>query len=534
MLRKRSLVLFSCYAALAWCQKPVIFPGGVVNAASYGTTSYSWLPVGPGVNSGSIATIFGSNLAVSTRTAEAIPLPTMLAGTSVNVYGCIAPLFYVSPSQINFQIPERPGEGTCVSPGPPGVVVSTALGASDPYAIETMGAPGIFTRDASGCGQGAVLNVHADGSVSANSPRNGVSPGEFISVYGTGLGGPYVPYPPPDGMLTPMSPLIRSSNGGYLVLDFVSYPITNLYTDIWAGLAPGLIAVDQYNYRVPDAVREGCAVPLQASSYNGVSQPVTVSIRRGGGPCVDPPSAGYGQITWEKTVVIQPPSSSSETSDTLTVSLQSSPGKPLPAPGGNPQGWIGPSCPVPGYRSLDAGAVTIQGPGLGSVLAPLAPLQEGQVSGLSIYRAALPAGAIQPGPFSVRAGGGADVGAFQSGVNIGSEIHITTALAGRVIHITGPDVMIAWTGGDSGELVTAWFVMHYGYADSSSYSTSAPASAGTLSFTPRVSNREGAAELIVQVTPAAPQALSVPGLSLGGQHLWKYTYRYQGISLIYP
>jgi hypothetical protein len=161
------------------------------------------------------------------------------------------------------------------------------------------------------------------------------------------------------------------------------------------------------------------------------------------------------------------------------------------------------------------------------------PLQEGQVSGLSIYHAALPVGAIQPGPFSVRASGGADVGAFQSGVNIGSEIHITTALAGRVVHITGPSLTIAWTGGDPGELVTARFVYHYGYVDSRTYGQSAPASAGTLSMSPMF-REEPVAELVVEVTPATPQALSVPGLSLGGQHLWKYTYHYQGISLTYP
>lgn len=517
MLRKRFLVLFSWCAALAWCQKPVIFSGGVVNAASYAQD----------MTKNSIGTIFGANLAASTQTAAAIPLPTTLAGTSV--IGCNAlHLFYVSPGQINFQWPKD----SCPSP-PAGIVVSTAAGTSDPYVFPSSpgNAPGLFTRDASGCGQGAALNVHADGSVSVNSPQNGVSPGEFISVYGTGLGG----YSgTPDGTPTPMSPLIWSSNGPGIMLDFIGYPITNLYTDLWAGLAPGLIAVDQYNYRVPEAVREGCAVPLQATSYTGISQPVTISIRSGGGPCVDPPSAGYGQITWEKTVVIQPPYSSSETSDTLTVSLQASPGKRLPASDVIRATWFGPSCPVPGYRSLDAGAVTIQGPGFGSAQAPLAPLQEGQVSGLSIYRAALPAGAIQPGPFSVRASGGADVGAFQSGVNIGSDIHITTALAGRVLHIMGSDLTIAWTGGDPDEVVTARFVEHFGYQDYWSDGQSAPASAGTLSMSPAISNREGAAELIVEVTPAAPQALSVPGLSLGGQHLWKYAYRYQGLSLTYP
>ena len=97
----------------------------------------------------------------------------------------------------------------------------------------------------------------------------------------------------------------------------------------------------------------------------------------------------------------------------------------------------------------------------------------------------------------MRASGGADVGAFQSGVNIGSEIHITTALAGRVVHIAGPSLAIAWTGGDPDELVTAWFVEHFGYEDYWSYGTSAPASAGTLNMSSVF--EEGAAELIVEV-----------------------------------
>ena len=60
-----------------------------------------------------------------------------------------------------------------------------------------------------------------------------------------------------------------------------------------------MVGVDQFNYRIPDTVREGCAVPLQISTSDGISQPVTVSIRNGGGACVDPPPAAYGQIVWE-------------------------------------------------------------------------------------------------------------------------------------------------------------------------------------------------------------------------------------------
>jgi hypothetical protein len=44
------------------------------------------------------------------------------------------------------------------------------------------------------------------------------------------------------------------------------------------------------------------------------------------------------------------------------------------------------------------------------------------VGGLSAYQAALPAGTIQAGNFTVTAKGGPDMGAFQAGVQIGADI----------------------------------------------------------------------------------------------------------------
>jgi uncharacterized protein (TIGR03437 family) len=65
----------------------------------------------------SIGALFGTNLATTTVTAASVPLPTSLDGTSVYVNGVAAPLFFVSPGQINYQIP--PG----VAPGTANVVV---------------------------------------------------------------------------------------------------------------------------------------------------------------------------------------------------------------------------------------------------------------------------------------------------------------------------------------------------------------------------------------------------------------------------
>ena len=307
--------------------------------------------------------------------------------------------------------------------------------------------------DGSGCGQGAVLNVANDGKVSLNSPLNSASPGGWISAFGTGLSG--------------------LSSGGNLQFDLAGLE-TN-WPNSWSGLAPGLVGVDQFNSQIPATVREGCAVPVQVRYVglsDAISQPVTLAIRQGGGPCVDPPAAGYGQITWQKTVTTTAPNVASE-SDTMTVSLQSSPGKQAPpAPVycdySDPQGsncgipssatYFGPSCPVPGYRSLAAGTVTLQGPGLSPAQVPATLFQQGQLGGLSEYQAALPNGAIQAGRYTVAASGGADVGAFQATTQIGADIQIQTALAGANVWADCKPLTINWTGGDPNSWVTARLV----------------------------------------------------------------------------
>src|SRR5580704_13800683 len=60
---------------------------------------------GPRVAPGSLASLFGSGLATAATSASGFPLATSLDGTTVSVAGTLAPLLYVSPAQINFQVP---------------------------------------------------------------------------------------------------------------------------------------------------------------------------------------------------------------------------------------------------------------------------------------------------------------------------------------------------------------------------------------------------------------------------------------------
>ena len=125
------------------CTAPSAGSASVVSAASF---------MGPNVAPNSIATIFGNQLAPAIEQSSAVPLPTTLAGVSVSFTDragttSTAPLFYVSPKQINLQAPAG------LQPGLATVTVSSngATRATGKVQIEIT-APGIFTQNATGEG----------------------------------------------------------------------------------------------------------------------------------------------------------------------------------------------------------------------------------------------------------------------------------------------------------------------------------------------------------------------------------------------
>jgi uncharacterized protein (TIGR03437 family) len=140
--------------------------GGVVNAASF-TSS---------VAAGSLISIFGANLARATAAASQIPLPISLADTSVTVNGIRAPLLYVSPGQINAQVPPQTPAGAAT-------VVVTSSGSPTPAASFQVAsvAPQIFISSAT-----RVLAFNQDESV--NSAANPAAAGSVITVFLTGGG----------------------------------------------------------------------------------------------------------------------------------------------------------------------------------------------------------------------------------------------------------------------------------------------------------------------------------------------------------
>lgn len=203
-------------------------PQGIFNAASFA-------PAGNPVAPGELITAYGAGLAASTVTSG-VPFPPTLGNVTVTVNGTVAPIYYVSPSQMSFLIPFGTKGSTAT------IVVTNNGKASNAVDIPlAVSAPGIFSLPQTGIGAGAVL--HADFSVvNAQSPAKR---GETVLVYLTGLGltSPQVP----DGTAAPSNPL------SVMTAPIAVY-IGNLSTQatvIYKGLAPTLAGLYQLNITIP-------------------------------------------------------------------------------------------------------------------------------------------------------------------------------------------------------------------------------------------------------------------------------------------
>lgn len=158
---------------------PSIGSGGIINGATFQA----------GAAPGAIISIFGQDMATTTAEATTRPLPTEISGTRVLANNVPAPLFFVSPLQINAQVPFEAPAGSTVN-----VAVRVAGQSSPPEPLQIAAtAPGIFTIPAVGTGQGAVLIANTDVIVAATGSIPGrtsrpARPGEFVSIFCGGLG----------------------------------------------------------------------------------------------------------------------------------------------------------------------------------------------------------------------------------------------------------------------------------------------------------------------------------------------------------
>jgi uncharacterized protein (TIGR03437 family) len=172
---------------------PALTIGGVRNAAD-GT---------PLIAPGAWATVYGQHLGdeVKVWAADDIVagvLPTRLGRVSVQVDGQPASIAYVSPEQINIQVPDAlsTGDVTVHVEGPTGIAWTKVNAATV--------APAVFVRNTDGIR--SVVAQHADGTILDNPARTpGATtgtPGETVVLYATGLG-PTKPFSPSGRIVDP-------------------------------------------------------------------------------------------------------------------------------------------------------------------------------------------------------------------------------------------------------------------------------------------------------------------------------------------
>jgi uncharacterized protein (TIGR03437 family) len=224
----------------------------------------------------SIAAAFGANLATTTASVTRLPLPTTLAGTRVIVRDDVgaetnAPLFFVSPSQINYQIPPN------VASGNGAVIVISSDNRTSLGNIQLANvAPGLFAANANGQGPAAAvaLRIKADGTQSFEAvvefdPATGrfvtrpldLGPeGEqvFLVLFGTGF---------------------RLHSGLNAVTARLGGPNGMDAQVTFAGAQPDLPGVDQANARIPRALAGRGEVEVSLTADGKTTNVVRISIR---------------------------------------------------------------------------------------------------------------------------------------------------------------------------------------------------------------------------------------------------------------
>lgn len=234
-----------------------------VSAASYRSTEAA---------ADSIISAFGSNLAITSQSVSSLPLPTTLGGTTVTIkdsfgFEYAAPLFFVSPSQINYLIPADVANGLA------SVTITNAAGlvSRGVLNIERV-APSVFTADSSGkgCAAADVQYSRDDGTtITERAARfdpvsNQFLPNPirlltdeqvFLILYGTGL-------------------RHRSD------LSAVKARIGGIEAEVlYAGPQGTFAGLDQINLRLPTSLSGRGEITVEVEIDGRLTNPVKISIQ---------------------------------------------------------------------------------------------------------------------------------------------------------------------------------------------------------------------------------------------------------------
>jgi uncharacterized protein (TIGR03437 family) len=229
-----------------------------VNSSSNGTPVINGLADGASFkqtySAGMILSVFGSTLSPFTQSAGSLPLPVAMTtagvGVAVTVNGVAAPLYYVSPTQLNIQVPWQTAAGAAVL-----TVNNSGQQASFPPFNVTAASPGIFTDTT-----GRVV------------PYGSPAPGDTATLFLAGPGAvtPAVATGTAPAVGTPLSSLPVPANVVVTVRGVQAS--TTCSASCFVGITPGLVGVVQINFQVPTGTPPGLQ-PVVVSMNGASSAP---------------------------------------------------------------------------------------------------------------------------------------------------------------------------------------------------------------------------------------------------------------------
>jgi uncharacterized protein (TIGR03437 family) len=221
--------------------QPVLAIGGISNAAS-GQPVYA-----PGM----LLSVYGTGMGSTVQSAAAIPLPSYLAGFEASVNGVSAPLYYVSPNQVNIQIPyeTQPGQATLVVGNP-------YVNKTFHFQVSSAG-PGIFTLP--------------DGSV---NPSPSGTRGQTVTLFVTGAGAvtPRLSTGDTPSSRTPLNNLPKPTQAVTVTVGGVPAGLA------FIGIPSGLVGVTQINFTIPQNAPTG-PQPVVVTVGTAASNTATITVQ---------------------------------------------------------------------------------------------------------------------------------------------------------------------------------------------------------------------------------------------------------------
>lgn len=243
--------------------------GRIVNATTVSAASFS----ASAVTTEGIASVFGESLSSKTEGSTTLPLPTELGDvkvyiTDANMVERLAPLFFVSPTQINYLIPTGtvPGDAKVVIVSK-GTVVSTGN-----VTIAEM-APALFTANSDGKGAPAAYAVR----VKADNSQSTEAVAQFDAAQNK-----FVPAPINLGAPEEQVILVLFGTGirYYSSMNKVSAKIAGVEAPVdYAGPQGEYVGLDQVNLRIPRSLLVGGEVDLVLTVDGKASNPVRIHVR---------------------------------------------------------------------------------------------------------------------------------------------------------------------------------------------------------------------------------------------------------------